>query len=161
MESFSWKLPIYRPEEVYSSIITPKGGLTLPEECLTVEGLEDSSDSFVLTNSLQEGIICLYKKNDFDVVVSNIKLLNSMDSVVRSIRRRLIGEAMVIRIDNNRHIEMSYEHLARLGFEPSIAPDENETGFPIMILKYPNRIEITSREVYEKILEELTRQEQE
>lgn len=151
MESFSYKFPRMQPDAVYTSVITKDGDLTLPEDCLSNKPISED-DSFVLTNSLEDGIICLYSMQDFDDIRKNLDQLNSMDLNARRLKRRVVGEAVTVRI-NGRVINVLSEYLVRLGFDVY-----NQTEFPVMLLKYRNRIEITSIAVYETIVEELKKQ---
>lgn len=158
MESFSYKFPRMQPDAVYTSVITKDGDLTLPEECLSNKPISED-DSFVLTNSLEDGIICLYSMQDFDDIRKNLDKLNSMDLNARRLKRRVVGEAVTVRI-NGRVINLLSEYLVKLGFDPDQEDGNNQTDFPVMLLKYLNRIEITSSAVYETIIEELQNQQQ-
>lgn len=158
MESFSYKFPRMQPDAVYTSVITKDGDLTLPEECLSNKPISED-DSFVLTNSLEDGIICLYSMQDFDDIRKNLDKLNSMDLNARRLKRRVVGEAVTVRI-NGRVINVLSEYLVKLGFDPNQEARNNQTDFPVMLLKYLNRIEITSSAVYETIIEELQNQQQ-
>lgn len=162
MDSFSIKLPRRQPESVYTSVLTKDGKLTLPEGCFTDKtGSENSTDSLVVTYSLEDGIICLYNLDDFDEICANLALLNSMDQNARRLKRRIIGYAENVSMDKKRQIKLQAEFMKTLGFETNPDDVKDETGFPIMLLKYPNRIEITSLAVYKTIIEELENQQQE
>ena len=96
---------------------------------------------------------------DFDDIRKNLDKLNSMDLNARRLKRRVVGEAVTVRI-NGRVINVLSEYLVKLGFDPNQEARNNQTDFPVMLLKYLNRIEITSSAVYETIIEELQNQQQ-
>lgn len=159
MEGYSYKLPRMHPDAVCTSVITRDGNLTLPEEWLTnIPNSKDDADSLVLTNSLEDGIICLYSTHDFNDIRKNLDKLNTMDLNARRLKRRIVGEAVAVRI-NGRVINVLYVYLVKLGFDPNQEDVNYQTVFSVKLLKYHNRIEITSPAVYETIIEELQSQQ--
>lgn len=162
MDNYSIKLPRVQPDSVYTAVITKDGELTLPEGCLTDKTESGNrSDSIVITNSLEDGIIWLYTLDAFDEVCANLAKLNSIDINARNIKRRIIGGAVTVSIDEKRHIRVTSEYMAKLGFVTIQDNANDQNDFPIMILKYHNRIEITSIDAYKTITEELQKQQQE
>ena len=151
MNSYSWKIPRYRPDAAYRAVLSKDGRITIPKECITdLIHARDNIVSWFLTNSLEEGILCLYTSEDFENVKEQLGRLNSMDINARNVKKWIIGEAVNIRLDSRRRIKIYSEHLMRLGIEST----SYSASFPVMVLKYPNRIEIMLNTVYERIQKE-------
>lgn len=150
-----WKRATKNIETRYTSIITKEGVLILPKECLAGKNVEEDGYPVFLTNSLAEGILCIYSYNAFDEVCNALGRLNSMDQNVRYLKRRIIGEAIKGKIDKSGHINIEAELLTRLGFGSNKGMNKSQTGFPVAILEYPNKIEIVSSTLYEKLKADL------
>ena len=133
-------LPPKQPEAVFSSVVTKDGFLTLPKECLT--GV--NSGSLIITNSWEEGILCLYTPESFAVVRHGLESLNMIDPKARLLRRLIIASAEKIEVDTEGRIQIDPEFFKNLGFDP-----EHDTSFSVVILKLENRIEIVSGASYE------------
>lgn len=156
MDHYQVKRYWNEPDAIYPSVITKDGVLTLPEECLTdkIRAGEDA-EPVVITNFLDEGVLCLYSADDFDSVKSQIDCLNSLDPNVRKLKRGIIGESVEIRINEDRQINVSPELMMRLGFDPNQTDEAKQTSFPVMLLVYPTRVLIASTIAYERIMKEL------
>lgn len=150
-----WKRATENIVASYTSVITDNGGLVLPKDCLAGKEVEEDGYPVFLTNSLAEGILCIYSYDAFDEVCNILSRLNVMDQNVRCLKRRIIGEATKEKIDKSGHINIEAELLARLGFDTNKSIKKDQTGFPVTILEYPNKIEIVSSTLYEKIKAEL------
>ena len=150
-----WKRATKDIETIYTSFISTDGVLTLPKECLSGRCVEDDGYPVVLTNSLAEGILCLYSNTAFEGVQENLNRLNHLDSNVRYLVRRIIGEAIKTLIDRSGNIKIEAELLSRLGFDTDQSPNDDKTEFPVTLLVYPHKIEIVSSSLYEEIKAEL------
>lgn len=126
----------------YYSGITKDGDLTLPEECLKGIALADGECTVIVTNSPKEYILCLYTLDSFADVRKNLESLNSMDPAVRSIKRRIIGEAEEVVMDKSGHIRIGPEFLMRLCFASDWFEKRGRPAFTVVLTEYPDRIEI-------------------
>ena len=143
-----WNFSKMQPLAVYDSIVTREGMLVIPQDCLTDLFLDGTT--VVLTNSLDKGAIVLYTPNAFDDVKSNLSYLNSIDPTARALKKRILGEAIDIMI-NNGIIEMPPEYMESLGLSSMHTISGNPASFNIKILKYSWKIEIYTIEAYENI----------
>lgn len=146
-----WKRATENIVTRYTSVITKEGVVILPKECLAGKNVEEDGYPVFITNSLAEGILCIYSHDAFDEVCNTLSRLNSMDQNVRYLKRRIIGEAIKDKIDKSGHINIEAELLTRIGFYADQGVNEGQTEFPVIILEYPNKIEIVSSTLYEKI----------
>ena len=150
-----WKRATHNILARYTSVITREGVLILPKEYFAGKNVEEDGYSVFLTNSLAEGILCIYSQNAFDETRNALSRLNSMDQNVRYLKRRIIAEAIKDKIDKSGHINIEGEFLTRLGFDTNQGVSKEQTGFPVMILEYPNKIEIVSSTLYEELKADL------
>jgi len=155
MDDLSLKLRRTQPEAVYEAVITKDGKLTLPEGCFT----DKTGDAFVVTKSFEEEVIWIFPMDSYDIVRTNLSKMNSIDPKVRMIRRRIIAEAVPVETDEKRQIELLSEFMAILGFD--MDQDDSNTGLPVMLLMYPDKIEVASIKAYKTIVEELKKQQEE
>lgn len=152
---YLWKKATDNIVTIHTSVITKDGVLTLPKECLAGRCVEDDGYPIILTNSLAEGVLCIYSYAAFDEIHENLRRLNYMDSNVRYLVRRILGEAIETLIDKSGNIKIEAELLSRLGFDTDQSPNDDKTKFPVTLLVYPNKIEIVSSTLYEEIKAEL------
>ena len=139
----------------HTSVITKEGVLILPKECLVGINVEEDEYPVFLTNSLAEGLLCIYSIDAFEETCNALSRLNSMDQNVRYLKRRIIAEAIKDKIDKNGHINIEAELLTRLDFDTNKVMNKSQTGFPVTILEYPNKIEIVSSTLYEELKADL------
>lgn len=146
-----WKRATHNILARYTSVITKEGVLILPKECLAGKIIEEDGYPVFLTNSLAEGLLCIYSIDSFDETCNALSRLNSMDQNVRYLKRRIIAEAIKDKIDKSGHVNIEDEFLTRLGFDTNQGVNKEQTEFPVMILEYPNKIEIVSSTLYEEL----------
>ena len=132
-------------EAMYTANISD-GYLTLPLECLK----DLNSKSIFITFSREEGMLCLYSPESFENVRHNLDCLNLLDPKVRLLKRRIIGRAVEIEINDENQVYIHPEFLTELGFGTNQETIENET-FSVVILKYSYAILIVSSSLYEEI----------
>ena len=149
MESNSkWNYPKRQPIDIYTSAITSDGILVLPKECLNDFCDENDSENYVLTNSWEEGVICVYHTDAFEDIISNFSKLNLLDSRIRSLRRRIIGESVNIKITDGT-LTIFPTFLMSLGFDVDQEANRIHSPFQVTILKFPEKIEIVSTASFE------------
>ena len=158
MDYYEYRFPVYRPDAVFSAVITAKGYLTLPEECFTDTDFVGDGDDVILTSSWIEGVLTVYTKAFFEQVDEQLGHLNQLDFNVRRLRRMIIGEACYKRIDKEGRIDVDAEFCSRLGFDLDKA---EQGGFPVKILKYKDKIWIATLPAYEEIEKKLQEQDNE
>ena len=127
------------PEATFTADLEKDGFLTLPEGCLTDE-MAGKGGEFVLTNSMCEGMLCLYTAEEFKGIKTRLNYLNSLDPVARKLKIRVIYSADAITIDSIRRIKIKPELLKTLGIDPEQA--SSIVSLPVQVLRFENRIEI-------------------
>lgn len=143
-DKYTWKNPTENIVASYTSVITKDGDLILPEECLK-EILQAGTDSTVIiTNSLTDGSVSLYTQAAFKKVCEDIDSTFLMGSASRMLKRHIVGESMDVDIDKRGHIRIEPEFLKRIGLDMDQDTLKLRKDFPVKILKYPTRIEISS-----------------
>ena len=75
-------------------------------------------DNLVVTNSLDNGYLCVYSEEDFEKIARQIGKLNSMDVKVRKLSRRIIGEALEVTVDSQGRISVTRELWEKIGANP-------------------------------------------
>ena len=145
-----WKRSLENIEGVYDSVISEDGKLSLPNECLMSTFQTEDTLSGLLTNSLAEGVLCLYSKESFEETCRNLGCLNIIDPAVRRLKKRIIGEAVEVEIKKGQ-IKIQPAQLSRLNLDLKIDEFCGQTVFPVVILEHSNRIEIISSALYDKI----------
>ena len=158
MDCFEYDFPISRPDAVLASVITDKGYITLPEECFTDTDFAGDGDDVILTSSWIEGVLTVYTKSVFEQVQEQLSSLNLLNPKMRMLHRMIVGEACYKRIDKEGRIDVDAEFCNRLGFDLDKA---EPNGFPVMLLKYKDKIWIATLPAYEEIERKLQEQDNE
>ena len=157
MDYFEYDFPISRPDAVLASVITDKGYITLPEEFLADTDFQADEADAVLTNSWKKGVLTVYTKDFFKEVEGQLAVLNKMNPRIRMLHRMIICEACDTKMKNGR-IDVDPELCDRLGFDLDKAEPD---GFPVMLLKYKEKIWIATLSAYEEIEKKLQEQDNE
>ena len=123
----------------YRTVITKQGYISLPKECIAND--MDNPSSFILTDSMNGGL-CLYTREDFKNMQSEINKLNSLNPQARELKRRLVGNASVVFIEKRRCIKIPSELLLILGIDTNQDEIKKRKFFRVMLIKHPHRIEI-------------------
>ena len=98
----------------------------------------------------EEGMLRLYSPESFENVRHNIECLNFLNPKVRLLKRRIIGCAVEIEINDENQVYIHPEFLTELGFGTNQETIENET-FSVVILKYSYVILIVSSSLFEEV----------
>ena len=101
---------------------------------------DELGEEVVVTNSLDKGYLCVYSREHFEFLKSQIGKLNSMDPNVRRIKRAIIGEAMELRIDSQGRLSVSSELWERIDAKP---------GDEICVFNDDGKLDICTKALYE------------
>ncbi len=132
-------------EAKYTAEITD-GYLTLPMDCLK----DLNTKSLILSFSWEEGKICLYTSESYENVRCNLNRLNAMEPKARALKRRIIGCAVEIDINDENRIHIGPEFLTELGLGTTREMIKNGT-LSVVILKYSYVIMIISSSLFEEL----------
>ena len=101
---------------------------------------DELGEEVVVTNSLDKGYLCVYSREHFEYLKSQIGKLNTMDPNVRRLKRAIIGEAMELRIESQGRLSVSSELWERINAKP---------GDEICVFNDDGKLDICTKALYE------------
>lgn len=101
---------------------------------------EELGSEVIVTNSLDTGYLCVYSKERFEFIKSQIKKFNTMDPAARKIKREIIGEHIEVNVDSQGRITVTPELWERIGAKP---------GCEICVFSDEEKLDICTKEFYD------------
>ena len=101
---------------------------------------EELGSEVIVTNSLDTGYLCVYSKERFEFIKSQIKKFNTMDPAARKIKREIIGEHIEVNVDSQGRITVTPELWERIGAQP---------GGEICVFSDEEKLDICTKEFYD------------
>ena len=115
--------------------IDAKGRFFIPSKQKEIMGTE-----LIVTNSIDEGYLCVYNTERFSSIKKQFASLNSMDPNVRKIKRAIIGEASELSVDSQGRIAVSAELWERI---------HAKAGDEICIFDDDGKLDICTKSFYD------------
>ena len=115
--------------------IDAKGWFFIPSKLKNKFG-----DGLVATISLDQGYLCVYTVADFEKIKDQFRKNNSMDPVIRTLARALIGESLELVPDSQGRVSLTSELWEKIGAKP---------GDEICVIDVLDKIEICTKDFYE------------
>ena len=114
--------------------IDAKGRLFVP-----TRQRETFGETVVVTNSLDKGYLCVYTMERFEQIKRDTKSWNTVNPNARKIKRAILGEALITKVDSQGRISVSNELWENIGAKP---------GDEICIFDEDDKLEICTKEFY-------------